>query len=497
MDISEDYNFYDMLGVNRDATPNIIAEAAKRLQRLAAPESSKSPSGKMFTKTNAILDILLDEGRRKDYDEYLETLELSSSRPDKYGQTIPSYMGAGKKLNEDGGPFLPQLVPNPDIMSSEEIIKRKKTIESTKKIKKPRIGLLTKLSSRKGHYFKPNKTATYSSTLIAITTIVYYIVTSILVTQMSSSVTTTVNNQEFFLFAYYLHIATLITAAFFALRKHTMLEKNNPVGYGVVFLVSTLSTVALWMLNPSLGMLSVLPIFLIMSFAYTLRGRLARTYHTLYNYPLDIMEKGEREFGIPGEGIINLARQGKRNFTNIQQQAYGETLTGEMLAPLIDVYPNLQIIHDLHIKSISNGHINHAIVVGDKVLFIASKLYEPAHYSLDRWGNLHKLRINGIMPEPTHRSLSFGKSVDFAKQHSNYARMLGLIVVHPSLPGEIIVDGDEAAHIDICPSSEMIDYIISYFADSRSDLFDGRVMAEVMRYYQPVITPETHNIADN
>ncbi len=496
MDISEEYNLYEILGVNRDASPHIIKEAAKRLQRLAAPESSKSPSGKMFTKTNSILEILLDESKRKEYDEYLEMLELETSQPDKYGQRIPSYMGSGKKLNEDGGPFLPQLVPNPEIMSSEEIAKRKQAIEGAKKAKKPRVGLLTKIASRKGHYFKPNKTAMYSSTLIALITVLYLVVTSVFISQMGGDTTDGTNNQEFFLFAYYAHITVLVSSAFFALRKHTMLEKNNPVGYITVFLIATLSTVAVWMLSHTVGTLTVLPTFLVMSFAYTLRGRLARTHHTLYNYPLDIMEKGDREFGIPGEGIINMARQGKRNFTSIQQQAYGETLTGEMLAPLIDVYPNLQVIHDLHIKSISNGHINHAIVVGDKVLFIASKLYEPAHYSIDRWGNLHKLAIHGMMPEPTHRSLSFGKSVDFAKQHSNYARMFGLIVVHPSLPGQIIVDGDDAAHIDICAANQMIDYIIDYFADSRSDLFDGRIMAEVMRYYQPVITPETPNISE-
>ena len=480
-----DQDYYTILGLRRDASTEEIKVAIARLQRMAAPSEAKTISPSLFKESNEMSRILLDPEARKEYDQYLDAFENVKYR-DRYGQGIALYAsGRAKRLNEDGGPFLPQLVPPPELLNVEQVIDIKNNVEGLSRRRKPMMSLLTQLSRRGSSYFIPNIVFKHSAPIIGAIAMLYYIITAFALTNFAEFKT---EEGEIVLLSYYGNIVILLLVSFLALKSHVTLKKPFAWGYGIVFLTAMLISIGIWQISHIISILGAIPVFFIFAFAYTLRGRISRTKHTKYNFPLDVMSQGDREYGVPGEGILNAARSGHKSFTSVQQQAYAENLTAEIIEPLKAVYPTMQVIHDLHVKGISSGHINHALVVGEKVLFISSKLYEPAEYSLDRWGNIHKIKYNGKFIEPTHRSLSFGKAVDFAAQHAQHARMFGLIIIHPSLTGEIKITGDESAHVDAVIAKDAISYICEYFSDARHDLYDARVMAEVMQYYQEVVS---------
>ncbi len=67
-------SFYDMLGVNRDATGKQIRESYRRLARENHPDVNPGDPGAeaRFKRVNEAYHVLSDDKRRKDYDEFGE-----------------------------------------------------------------------------------------------------------------------------------------------------------------------------------------------------------------------------------------------------------------------------------------------------------------------------------------------------------------------------------------------------------------------------------------
>ena len=66
-------NFYELLGVNEKATSLEIKSAYKKQMKKWHPDINKSSdASNMSTKLNEAKEVLLDENKRKDYDEYLK-----------------------------------------------------------------------------------------------------------------------------------------------------------------------------------------------------------------------------------------------------------------------------------------------------------------------------------------------------------------------------------------------------------------------------------------
>ena len=83
-------NYYDLLGIKKDASIDEIKSAYRNQAKKWHPDLNKDPSAPdMAKKINEAKEILLDENKRKEYDEYLENYK--SGAYDKINKANTSY----------------------------------------------------------------------------------------------------------------------------------------------------------------------------------------------------------------------------------------------------------------------------------------------------------------------------------------------------------------------------------------------------------------------
>ena len=83
-------NYYDLLGIKKDASIDEIKSAYRNQAKKWHPDLNKDPSAPdMAKKINEAKEILLDEVKRKEYDEYLENYK--SDAYDKINKNNTSY----------------------------------------------------------------------------------------------------------------------------------------------------------------------------------------------------------------------------------------------------------------------------------------------------------------------------------------------------------------------------------------------------------------------
>jgi len=71
-DISAGVNYYDALGVQQDATHDLIRKAWRKLALIHHPDKNPDPANvEFFTKLKRAYEVLSDEASRKDYDRLL------------------------------------------------------------------------------------------------------------------------------------------------------------------------------------------------------------------------------------------------------------------------------------------------------------------------------------------------------------------------------------------------------------------------------------------
>lgn len=77
-------NYYDILQVNRNASPEIIEKAFKTLAKKyhpdLQPEENKKQSEEIFKEINEAYEILSDEEKKKKYDQYLMEKEQDQAQ---------------------------------------------------------------------------------------------------------------------------------------------------------------------------------------------------------------------------------------------------------------------------------------------------------------------------------------------------------------------------------------------------------------------------------
>lgn len=149
----------------------------------------------------------------------------------------------------------------------------------------------------------------------------------------------------------------------------------------------------------------------------------------------------DRAFVAESGGRVVFGRPGT------ERDELGQRLTAKLLAEYLVPLPGVRIFHGLSLPGSVFADVDHAILRGDRLVLIESKMWLPGHYTADEdgtvWRNGHPFRGGAIrLPEcvEAYRELLPGIEVR------------GALVIYPSRAGEVTTG--EPPEVDAPPMSQ-------------------------------------------
>lgn len=93
--MNDEINYYELLGISTDATPEEIKQSYKKMMKKWHPDINKNTNASMMSvKLNDAKTILLDENKRREYDYYL------NNKTSKTYENIRNYATKNKSKKE-------------------------------------------------------------------------------------------------------------------------------------------------------------------------------------------------------------------------------------------------------------------------------------------------------------------------------------------------------------------------------------------------------------
>jgi Nuclease-related domain len=179
-----------------------------------------------------------------------------------------------------------------------------------------------------------------------------------------------------------------------------------------------------------------------------------------------------RVHGVPGRGLVDGIEKFGEN--NVSLGFLGEQITAALLAELL-VIPGVQIIHGLRFPGTKTSDVDHAVICGNKVALIDSKLWASGHYELDKFGRILK---DGRMSK-RHNS-HHATAVERMTAKFPQAQFKGWIVVHPQdTKGTTASTADLNASTQLVTAGPMMKDVGNWLADP-GDTVDLFVMRDLI-----------------
>ncbi|WP_435084577.1 nuclease-related domain-containing protein [Gordonia hongkongensis] len=160
---------------------------------------------------------------------------------------------------------------------------------------------------------------------------------------------------------------------------------------------------------------------------------------------IDVQILAQRVYGNPGEGLVsNSALRSSMDEEALLKGLVGEQKSHDLfIAELARFHATdgVQIVHGLRYPGTEHADIDHALVCGDRVFLIDSKLWMPDDY---RWYG--DAILAGPADNPRLIRSSFGDAVAKFATIVAPAKVNAAILVHASRPGRLTVDNTLAGH---------------------------------------------------
>lgn len=177
-----------------------------------------------------------------------------------------------------------------------------------------------------------------------------------------------------------------------------------------------------------------------------------------YIIPVDFIANGNT-FGRPGDGL----KDSDFSEANIQAGIAGERATAEALSFLLDA-PGVYVFHGLQFSMSSNADVDHAVVYGNRVALIDSKLWPSDLYE---WADNQTIRQG----DGTLRTIHMEKAQQNYEEYVGYAgaTVRSWVCIHP-------VKGRESFVYDnsYCPSGIRMGDASSTVNEIAEFLFDQK-----------------------
>ncbi len=161
--------------------------------------------------------------------------------------------------------------------------------------------------------------------------------------------------------------------------------------------------------------------------------------------PIDLQILAQRVYGNPGEGLVsNSSLQSPMDDQALLKGLVGERKSHELFISelaRLRATDGVQIVHGLRYPDTDHADIDHALVCGDRVLLIDSKLWTPDDY---RWYG--DAILAGPADNPRLIRSNFGDAVAKFAALVAPAKVSATILVHQSRPGRLTVDNSLANH---------------------------------------------------
>ncbi|SFB19993.1 DnaJ domain-containing protein [Amycolatopsis marina] len=174
--------------------------------------------------------------------------------------------------------------------------------------------------------------------------------------------------------------------------------------------------------------------------------------HLLRNYLADA--RNDRAFltGPGGEAVSGS--------TSAEPEDWGERLTAELLARYLTRLPGARIFHGLSLPGSVFVDVHHAVLCGNRLVLVDSKMWLPGHYSADAdgelWRDNHRFRGGGS---------DLAEYVDAYRDLLPGLEVRGVLLVYPSRAGTITTGDVSAVEVPPMTPEDFVHDIGEWLAD--------------------------------
>lgn len=169
-------------------------------------------------------------------------------------------------------------------------------------------------------------------------------------------------------------------------------------------------------------------------------------------------------WGMPG--ILDDA-VGKFGQHNVDLGTAGEELTAKMLENLLKI-PGTRIFHGLKFPGSTTADVDHAIINGDKIVFIDSKMWVGAHYTWvypDTIGRVSRKEFKKI-------HTNFPAAVGYLSQTFSKQHVMAMTIIHSNNRYRASFDNSRASNVTLTNGPDAIHIIGDWFAKDLTGKID-------------------------
>jgi hypothetical protein len=434
-------NHYQILGIATDADAAAIKTAYRKLSKRYHPDITGDPQGHLFQLVNEAYEVLSNPSKRASYD-----------------RTLTDESGYDYRDNED--------TPEENVPSTGSIRPAKvnwhsmdwftKDWSGTKeKVVLPRNGMWKGILGGAGYVIGTAFLGLFSFAVIGLFPLFAVLLAGLAIFAWFRYITFNLGRGQFL----------LATAGFPAYSIFDLLtglgKSSGPEPIGVVILVLALAG------------LYYLGIWSSKRWQYWQDTKDSRG--SLIISAKDILEYDT--WGKPGQLDEAL---GKFTERNIALGATGEKMTAELMNQLLRI-PGTRIIHGLKFPGSENADVDHAIINGNKIVLVDSKMWAGGNY---RWGyDGMIIRTDGSTSADLHTNFPY--AVEQYRKDILEADIRGRILIHSNNGKPVKVDNSDAesSHVGktrMCTAQEFFEETGAWFAEGNPGILHRGLINTLM-----------------
>lgn len=176
-------------------------------------------------------------------------------------------------------------------------------------------------------------------------------------------------------------------------------------------------------------------------------------------------------WGMPG--ILDDAVE-KFGQHNIDLGTAGEEITAKLLEDLLNI-PGTRIFHGLKFPGSRNADVDHAIINGNKIVFIDSKMWVGAHYKWLRFDTIGRVRRKEFKEVHTN----FPAAVGYLSQSFSKQQVMAMTIIHPNNRSRVSFDNSQASNVILINGQDAIRDIGNWFSKDLTGMIDLNAMQKL------------------